>query len=124
MVTGSKPVRRDRSSETQYKHGSVACYINHRCSCVDCRAEWATRTMKLKIARKARLDAGEANVVHGKVSTYGDWGCHCAECRAAWAKATAERTARRRARLAQTNGNGKEATKTSSPAKETSSTHA
>lgn len=81
----TKPPRSDRSSETALPHGTIGCYVNHRCNCVDCKAAWTKYTQDLKQRRKQRLQQGEVQIQHGRATSYSNWGCRCTPCTSAWA---------------------------------------
>ena len=61
-------------------HGSCSTYVNHRCSCEECRAAWRVYNANRRAQRAAALRLYPNVAEHGSRSTYKNWGCRCGAC--------------------------------------------
>jgi len=65
------------------RHGTENAYVNYKCRCEKCRAEWARKTMDRR--RRRNGDLKQTDTRHGNPMTYVNYDCRCERCVTAYA---------------------------------------
>lgn len=75
----AEPPLESSAAGNQFKHGRSG-YTNHRCRCVECRADWSAYCKDARERRRAKVLAGDVVIQHGSESSYFNYMCRCSEC--------------------------------------------